>query len=218
MTKEKARYFTFLLYPESIPVDWVGRLELLDIPMAISPLHDKDLSKVEGQKYKKAHYHVVYVSKNPVTPESVRLKIKRSLGDKSVAMVQIVVQSMENMYLYLTHESKDAVAKNKHMYKRSDILLLNNFDIDRYITLDAEDKDEMLNDVCELIDDNDLANMRELRKFVQVHGSECGLPSMKTVNSVLRAHTGLVRLYFDAVYQERRYGRTNIDKESGKMR
>lgn len=66
---------------------------------------------MEGQKYKKAHYHVIYVSKNPVTAESVRLKIKRSLGDKSVAMVQIVSTSMENMYLYLTHDQKTLLLK-----------------------------------------------------------------------------------------------------------
>ena len=217
MSKEKARYFTFLLYPESIPNDWIDNLELIGVPIAISPLHDKDLSDVEGQKYKKEHYHVIYVSKNPVTAESVRLKVKRSLGDKSVAMVQIVSTSMENMYLYLTHESKDAIAKNKHKYSKADIRLLNNFDIDRYVTLDVEDKDDMLNDVCDLIDDHNLANMRELRRFVKLHGVEYGLPSMKILNSVLRAHTGLIRLYFDAVYQERRYGRADIDKDTGEV-
>ena len=217
MSKEKARYFTFLLYPESIPNDWIDNLELIGVPIAISPLHDKDLSDVEGQKYKKEHYHVIYVSKNPVTAESVRLKVKRSLGDKSVAMVQIVSTSMENMYLYLTHESKDAIAKNKHKYSKADIRLLNNFDIDRYVTLDVEDKDDMLNDVCDLIDDHNLANMRELRRFVKLHGVEYGLPSMKIINSVLRAHTGLIRLYFDAVYQERRYGRADIDKDTGEV-
>ena len=217
MSKEKARYFTFLLYPESIPNDWIDNLELIGVPIAISPLHDKDLSDVEGQKYKKEHYHVIYVSKNPVTAESVRLKVKRSLGDKSVAMVQIVSTSMENMYLYLTHESKDAIAKNKHKYSKADIRLLNNFDIDRYVTLDVEDKDDMLNDVCDLIDDHNLANMRELRLFVKLHGVEYGLPSMKIINSVLRAHTGLIRLYFDAVYQERRYGRADIDKDTGEV-
>ncbi|WP_076801127.1 replication protein, partial [Latilactobacillus curvatus] len=193
------------------------RDRLIGVPIAISPLHDKDLSDVEGQKYKKEHYHVIYVSKNPVTAESVRLKVKRSLGDKSVAMVQIVSTSMENMYLYLTHESKDAIAKNKHKYSKADIRLLNNFDIDRYVTLDVEDKDDMLNDVCDLIDDHNLANMRELRRFVKLHGVEYGLPSMKIINSVLRAHTGLIRLYFDAVYQERRYGRADIDKDTGEV-
>lgn len=217
MAKDKARYFTFLLYPESIPNDWSQRLELMGVPIAISPLHDKDKSSVEGQTYKKAHYHVVYVAKNPVTTDSVRKRIQRVLGARSVSKVQIVVQSMENMYLYLTHESKDAIAKNKHKYSKRDITLLNNFDIDRYVTLDVEDKDDMLNDVCDLIDDHNLANIRELRRFVKLHGIEYGLPSMKIINSVLRAHTGLIRLYFDAVYQERKYGRGDINKETGEI-
>lgn len=211
MAKDKARYFTFLIYPESIPADWEMKLELIGVPMAISPLHDKDLSSLEDQKFKKAHYHVIYVARNPVTAESVRLKIKRSLGEKSVALVQIVIQSLDNMYLYLTHESKDAVAKNKYKYNKKNIKLINNFDIDRYITLDAEDKDDMLNEVCDMIDEHDLANMRELRRFIKEHGSKYNLPSMKIVNSVLRSHTGLIRLYFDAVYQERRYGTNSIN-------
>lgn len=217
MAKDKARYFTFLLYPESIPENWEIELESIGVPIAISPLHDKDLSSVEGQKYKKAHYHVIYVAKNPVTSDSVRKKIRGILGDNSVAKVQIVSQSMENIYLYLTHESKDAISKNKYKYNKTDIKLLNNFDIDRYITLDVEDKDEMLNDVCDMIDDHGLANIRELRRFIKEHGTEYNLPSMKIINSVLRSHTGLIRLYFDAVYQERKYGRNYVDKDTGEI-
>ena len=57
------------------------------------------------------------------------------------------------------------------MYTISEtLLLLNNFDIDRYITLDVEDKDDMLNDVCDLIDEHGLANIRELRRFVRTRG------------------------------------------------
>lgn len=217
MAKDKARYFTFLLYPESIPENWEIELESIGVPIAISPLHDKDLSSVEGQKYKKAHYHVIYVAKNPVTSDSVRKKIRGILGDNSVAKVQIVSQSMENIYLYLTHESKDAISKNKYKYNKTDIKLLNNFDIDRYITLDVEDKDDMLNDVCDLIDEHGLANIRELRRFIKEHGTEYNLPSMKIINSVLRSHTGLIRLYFDAVYQERKYGRNYVDKDTGEI-
>lgn len=218
MAKDKARYFTFLLYPESIPEGWEMELELMGVPIAISPLHDKDLSDVEGQKYKKAHYHVIYVAKNPVTADSVRKRMQRALGNQSVAKVQVVVQSMENIYLYLTHESKDAIAKGKVKYSKKDIRLLNNFDIDRYITLDVEDKDDMLNDVCDMIDEHSLANIRELRRFAKVHASEYNLPSMKIINSVLRAHTGLIRLYFDAVYQERKYGRSDLDAETGEIK
>ncbi|WP_273955364.1 Rep family protein, partial [Leuconostoc mesenteroides] len=101
----------------------------------------------------KPHYHVVYVAKNPVTADSVRYKIKQLLGDQSIAKVQIVIRSMTSMYLYLTHESKDAIEKKKHKYNKQDITLINNFDIDRYISLDVEDKDDMLNTVCDLIDE-----------------------------------------------------------------
>lgn len=228
MAKDKSRYFTFLLYPESIPEDWKSKLELIGVPIAVSPFHDMD-EKIDkskwtpddvvrnGKHYKKPHYHVVYVAKNPVTADSVRYKIKQILGDRSVAKVQIVIRSMASMYAYLTHESKDAIEKKKHKYNKQDITLINNFDIDRYISLDVEDKDDMLNTVCDLIDEYGLANIRELKRFVKVHGSEHALPSMKIINSVLRAHTALVRLYFDAVYQERRYGRGDIDKETGEI-
>ena len=40
---------------------------------------------------------------------------------------------------------------------------------------------------------------------------------MKVINSVLQAHTGLIRLYFDAVYQERKYGRGDINEETGEI-
>ncbi|WP_210141050.1 Rep family protein, partial [Staphylococcus sp. GDX8P113P-2] len=166
---------------------------------------------------KKPHYHVIYVAANPVTTHSVRKRIQRTLGKESVAKVQIVKQSMENMYAYLTHESKDAIAKNKYKYNKKDIKLLNNFDIDRYVVLDVEDKDEMLNDVCDMIDEHGLANIRELRRFIKERGTEYNLPSMKIINSVLRSHTGLIRLYFDAVYQERKYKRSYIDSDTGEI-
>ena len=41
---------------------------------------------------------------------------------------------------------------------------------------------------------------------------------MKILNSVLRSHTGLLRQYFDAVYQERRYGRSDFDGETGEIK
>lgn len=184
--------------------------------MAISPLHDKDLSKVEGQKYKKPHYHVIYVASNPVTSDSVRNKIRRSLGEHSLAMVQIISSSMESMYLYLTHESKDAIAKNKHIYSKADIRVINNFDIDRYVSIDTETKDEMLNKICELIATEGLANILELTRYIKYHGDEHSFRNMNVVNYVMRSHTGLIRLYFDGVYQERKYGR-KIDYETGEI-
>ncbi|HFI0127764.1 TPA: replication protein [Streptococcus suis] len=210
MAKEKARYFTFLLYPESIPSDWELKLETLGVPIAVSPLHDKDKSNVEGQKYKKPHYHVIYIAKNPVTADSVRWKIKKLLGEKSLAMVQVVL-NVENTYLYLTHESKDAIAKKKHVYDRTDIKHINNFDIDRYVTLDVEEKAELFNVVVSLIRAYTLQNIFDLYDFIDENGEAYGL-TINLVNEVISGKTGFMKLLFDGAYQRNKRGvKTNIE-------
>ena len=42
--------------------------------------------------------------------------------------------------MIILHESVDAIAKKKHIYDKKDIVLINNFDIDRYDSLDTADK------------------------------------------------------------------------------
>lgn len=213
---EKGRYFDFILYLDSSPENRAELLETIGVPIAISPLHDKDVSDVEGQNYKKAHYHVIYVANNPVTLESVRNKVKRVLGPKSITRLEFVI-NMENMFLYLTHDSKDAIKKHKHHYDKKDLILLNNFDIDRYVTLAVEEKDDIFNELIEIIFTNGLANINELRRFVVQKGSEHGI-TLKNMDKVLRDHTGLIRLYFDASYQERKNGKRIVDFETGEIR
>lgn len=206
MAKEKARYFTFLLYPESIPEDWELKLETLGVPIAISPLHDKDKSDVEGQQYKKPHYHVIYIAKNPVTADSVRWKIKKLLGEKSLAMVQIAL-SVENTYLYLTHESKDAIAKKKHVYDKADIKLINNFDIERYITIDVETKNQVLKSLLQIIRAYSIPNVLDLHDFIEENGEDYGI-DMNLFLSTIESKSSILRLYFDGAYQRSKRGET----------
>src|SRR5699024_7187133 len=110
-----------------------------------------------------------------------------------------------------------ATAKNRYKYNKKDIELLNNYDIDRYVVFDVEDKDEMLNDVRDMIDDHGLANIRALRRHVKEHGTDYNLQSVRRNNRARRTHTDLIRLYFDAVYQERKYGRSYVDTETGEI-
>ena len=211
MAKEKARYFTFLLYPESIPEDWELKLETLGVPIAISPLHDKDKSDIEGQQYKKPHYHVIYIAKNPVTADSVRWKIKKLLGEKSLAMVQIAL-SVENTYLYLTHESKDAIAKKKHVYDKADIKLINNFDIERYITIDVETKNQVLKSLLQIIRAYSIPNVLDLHDFIEENGEDYGI-DMNLFLSTIESKSSILRLYFDGAYQRSKRGEMKKDRE-----
>ena len=80
--------------------------------------------------------------------------------------------------------------------RKKDSKFLNNFDIDRYIVLDVEYKDDILNDICDLIDEQGLANIRELRRFVKTHGTEYNLPSMKILNSVYALAHRVIEIIF----------------------
>lgn len=210
MVKEKSRNFTFILYPdgEGFPSDWIDRLEKIGVPIAISPLHDKDKNK--NRTFKKPHYHGIYIANNPVSAESVRNKLKAVLSSenmecKAVARVQIIYESVENTYLYLTHESKDAIKKNKHRYDKADIKLISNFDIDRYITIDVETKNQVLKDLLMIIRAYSIPNILDLHDFIDEHGSDYGI-DMNLFLSTIETKSSILRLYFDGAYQRSKRG------------
>lgn len=232
---EKSRYFTFLIYPDSAPADFVEKLKLMDIPMAVSPLHDRDVAKtVDARKkqmkaflndnrniwdneyieayqkvidevdepiYKKPHYHVIYIAKNPVTAQAVRNKLKRVLGDDAINKVQLIQYTVRNTYDYLTHDSADAIAKNKHKYDKADIIEINNFDVSRYDVLDAEAKTDLLNMVLDTIINYGFKNMIQLEYFISSNDNDTDLTTSK-LREVAKGNNGMLRLYFDGNYQQ----------------
>lgn len=232
----KVRSLAFILYPESLPFDWKIRLTTLNVPMAISPLHDRDEKKdsktwddnndliINGKHYKKRHYHILYCAHNPVTMESVRLKVKRVLGENTISHVEIV-DSVEHYYKYLTHESSDAIAKHKHVYDSKDISYISNFDINRYITLDESQKKDAMNALLRAVLEHRIANIFDLNDFIVEHGVEIGIKNMDVANEVIKGNTGLFRLYFDGAYQRNRTEteaqmkpkRPNVDVKTGEI-
>lgn len=213
--KEKKRFHTFILYPESLPDDWKEILSGFKLPMAISPLHDKDevddkkltdeqkeLIKNGGKVYKKEHYHVIYVSKNPVTTDAVRKRLQRALGKDSVNLVQ-VVDNLFGMYEYLTHESETAKKAGKHVYDSKDTMLLNNFRIEDYDALSPEESKDISIRLIDIIVDNDIMNMRELLRYLEEHkDDEDGIKNMRELKFLLFRQGYKLRAFFDGNYQD----------------
>ena len=204
--KPKGTQFTFLLYPENLPADWETRLRELDISMAISPLHDKDIDKKMGG-FKKPHYHGIAMYKNPITRDGMTKRLNRALahdGCKNcVPQVQFLVKGVKSTYLYLTHESDSAIEEGKHVYDSSEIKLLNNFDISRYVVLDAHEKEELLQDLITLIRKYRFANVFQLDDYLnmlRVQGEPA--PPERDVLEVIKSNTSILRMYFDGAYQE----------------
>ena len=54
----RTRNWSFIIYPESAPQNWIEQLKGEMIPFAVSPLHDEDINEGTGE-VKKAHLHIL---------------------------------------------------------------------------------------------------------------------------------------------------------------
>lgn len=115
----KARHWTFIVYPDSVAVNWIDLLIETGLPFAISPLHDKD-HNADGT-IKKAHYHVCITYDGPTTFNNVK-----SLTESINATIPKRVMSLRGIYRYLSHEDNP----DKYHYDSRDIKEYNNFHID----------------------------------------------------------------------------------------
>lgn len=114
----KKRTWKFVFYPESCP-DWVDIIEDWGVPVAVSPLHDSDLTEDGNGTFKKPHYHGIMDFDGP-TPYTVALGLVEELG------VHIVkgVNSRRRDERYLCHLD----SKGKAQYDIADITLFGGYE------------------------------------------------------------------------------------------
>lgn len=152
----KKRNWSFVVYPESLPDDWIEILKLKGLMTAISPLHDLDINPTG--EVKKAHYHIILSFGNPTTYNNV-LTISKDLN----GTIPIPLESVTGMYRYLTHKDNP----EKHQYNEQDIILLNGFDP---VTLLSETESfQLLKQCIILISDNNIYQFEDLEFYLLQH-------------------------------------------------
>lgn len=167
MATMKKRNWGFILYPDSAPEDWQEKLKLYGVPCAISPIHDKDVTK-DG-KVKKAHYHILLTYKHPTTYNNVNAFIASlNQNEKCEPM-----QDLYGAYRYLAHLD----TPEKAQYSESDIILINGFKIPREklpseecgISLFSFIRDNQITDYAVLIDILSQANELDMFQYAVSH-------------------------------------------------
>ncbi len=118
---EKERYWTFIMYPQSMPKDWKEYLQETGLKIAISPLHNRDKNADETQK--KEHYHVLLCFSGPTTYNRVE-KITKYLNGTIPKRVMSVI----GIIRYFTHKDNP----EKEQYNEEDIISINGLDIKDY--------------------------------------------------------------------------------------
>lgn len=130
----KSQVWAGIMYQDSAPADWEHQLRMLGVPFAVSPLHDQDIR--EDGTPKKAHWHVILYWPGGSTTYRTAAAIMR---DVLKGTIPIPLVSPRGYYRYFTHLDNP----NKAQYDEKNIVTGNNFDIGEFITLTAQEKNEL---------------------------------------------------------------------------
>ena len=146
-SEERSTTWTFLVYPESAPSNWVDILKGLHVPFIVSPLHDKDIKNKDTGELKKSHYHCVirFKSKKSFT------QVQNDVCNKVNGPIPQPVADIAMMIRYLVHLDDP----DKYQYNREDIRVYGNIDVKEYLYTKKEFQYEILKEIldfCQVYD------------------------------------------------------------------
>ena len=162
----KKRNWWFVLYPESAPPDWRDRLRATGLPIAISPLHDKDVydnGEQAGQP-KKPHHHVILAYPGPTTYSVVCKLVQGELGQP----IPQPLEAIRGGYRYLSHADNP----EKYQYDAKDIETLNGFNILDYVDMTAAEAVAMNKELVSLIMELGFADYCDFIEYLLFNGTD----------------------------------------------
>lgn len=147
----RARHFTFIVYPESAPANWREIIDGNHVSWAASPLHDKDVDP-DGSP-KKPHWHVMVSFESLKTLEQSN-EISRSVN----ATVSKFVQSPRAMVRYFAHMDN----ADKAQYDKRDIECHGGFDLEDMLKTSNQTKYDALKEMIQYCIDADVTEYEDL--------------------------------------------------------
>ena len=191
---EKARFWVGVLYPENMRNEWETDIgDILQLPYAYC-CHTRD--RDSKSEHRKDHVHIMVSFPNTTTYKHA-LSVFSSLsaeGKNALNTVQAVI-NVRSMYDYLIHDTETCRKKGKELYAASERVTGNNFDIGAYEQLSAAEKNDMCQELCDLIMENGCMNFGDFYTYVRKNLSS-------EYFEILRAHSGLLERLTKSNYQK----------------
>lgn len=159
----KAKYWECICYPENMRADWqIVISDVLQIPYAYC-VHDQDKSGHDGDRKKHVHLFEMFEHTNGNTTRQHAIAVANllSMPGKVCCPAAKPIIRIENAYEYLIHNTDACRKQGKHLYDAAERITGNGFDIERFITLDAEKKMEMAQELADFVVEYRIKDMRE---------------------------------------------------------
>lgn len=171
-TYKRGRNWGIVIYPDSLPKNWKDIIS--KEPVAISPLHDKDINP-DGE-IKKAHYHIVLNYKGNKSFEQID-EIARSLK----APIPQRISSLTGAVRYLIHMDNP----EKYQYNSSDIQTFGGFDLEACLSLSTGDKRQALKDMLMYISANKILHLKDFADYCMSDEAPAGWFELLTERNTL---------------------------------
>lgn len=155
MADSRVRNWSFVVYPESLPSDWVDKLTDLHIPAVVSPLHDKD-TNADGTP-KKSHYHVLLLFDGKKSFDQVKEISQGVFG----GTIPVDCKNVRGMVRYFIHMDNP----EKFQYPMSELRAFNGADIDKHFNLSSVCRHDALRDMRQFIRTNSIYSFADFLDY-----------------------------------------------------
>lgn len=152
----KKRNWAFVVYPESAPENWLDLLGQTGLPVALSPLHDKDKNPDDTEK--KPHWHAIVCYGGPTS-----YNVVKRLTDQLNAPIPQALEAVRGYYRYLTHKDNP----EKYQYSERDIKTLNGFNISDFVELTKSEVLKIKRDLLDLIRKEKIYEYSQLLDYLE---------------------------------------------------
>jgi len=153
----KKRNWAFVAYPESAPSEFFEQLKISGLPMAVSPLHDRDF-EADGRTPKKPHWHILLTYPGPTTYNAVK-----TFTAKFNSPGPIPLEAVRGYYRYLTHKDNP----EKAQYPESQITCFNGFSIYDFVEITRSEVDAIKGQLVSLIREQGIVEYADLLNHLQ---------------------------------------------------
>nr|CRY96528.1 hypothetical protein [uncultured prokaryote] len=158
----RSRGWACIVYPESVPDNWIDLLNEAHIQTLISPIHDMDKS-ANGEP-KKPHYHVLAMFDNPVGEASP----KSYFGRIGITAPPEKVDTIKGYARYLIHLDDH----DKARYDEHEVTALAGASWGSVALDEAEEVNALLDEIEEFIADNGCISYFALCRYARTERPE----------------------------------------------
>lgn len=195
---DRTRNWTFLLYPDSAPEDWLDIIQSWHIEFVVSPLHNKDVNP-DGT-LKKEHYHVMIMYGGLKSYQQV-IKQLEPLN----CTIPIIVHNVKSLVRYMAHLDNP----DKYKYDITDVKCYGGIDIADLLKVTSSERYGYIKEMVEFCRDRGIIEITDLIDYAAAHNKEW-------FQTICDSSLFIMQSYIQS-QRHRTVKTTNIDLSTGEL-